>query len=346
MGADWYSWDYDSRRDNPFGNLGQPVNRIRATQKNAAFYFQDLVELAPATRLSFGWRRERVRYDANDTLDPPRRATADSRWPRRPRRRPSTRMPGISGCAMRLTRELTGYARVGRAFRFANVDEVYDFDTFFNPQFQFLKPQHSITWESGRRVARARQFPARRRCSASTSPTRSISIRSRPGSATPTCRLRAARGSNWTAAGRLHRQLRLSAGYAYTDARFLKGVLPGGPFAIGTDIDVAGKRVPLVPKHKLNAGVDLGHRRRGAPDEAFWATSRQYMDNDEPNTLGVRIPGYRGDRPQACTDVQLGQRIGWRSTTSSTGTTTPTRCAASSSPTATRCIRCRAAPSA
>src|SRR5258706_9611127 len=70
VGVDWLSWDYDSRRDSDINNLGTPVNRIRATQKNTAFYLQDLVDLSRATRLSLGWRSEQVRYNATDTLDP------------------------------------------------------------------------------------------------------------------------------------------------------------------------------------------------------------------------------------------------------------------------------------
>src|SRR5262249_10480139 len=85
--------------------------------------------------------------------------------------------------------------------------------------------------------------------------------------------------------------LRLRAGYAYTDARFREGVLPGGPFAIGTNIDIAGKHVPLVPAHKLNAGFSWTPAPRSVLTGNVLATSSQYMDNDEPNTLGAKIPG-------------------------------------------------------
>jgi iron complex outermembrane receptor protein len=99
--------------------------------------------------------------------------------------------------------------------------------------------------------------------------------------------------------------LKLSAAYAYTDARFLEGTLPGGAFAIGTDLSIAGKRVPLVPEHKLNLGVawDIGARTRLSG--ALTALSEQYMDNDEPNTLGTKIPAY------VLVDAKIARDYGW-----------------------------------
>jgi iron complex outermembrane receptor protein len=35
------------------------------------------------------------------------------------------------------------------------------------------------------------------------------------------------------------------------------------------------------------------------------AVSSQFMDNDEPNTLGVKIPGY------STVDLKLGHSFGW-----------------------------------
>jgi iron complex outermembrane receptor protein len=307
-GVDWNSWDYDSRRDNPAGDLDQPVNRIRATQKNAAVYFQDLVELSRATRLSFGWRRERVRYDARDKLD----TTAPGYCPFFPfcqtaaAPASATRHQDAWDLGLRhvITRELTGYARAGRSFRFANIDEFYDFDSLGNPQIQFLKPQHSITWEGGiewrerGNFLRAGLFRIDVTDEIHLDPfTAGIGNTNLPPSRRQGVELNGA----WQAAS----ALRLTAAYAYTDARYLKGTLPGGPFVIGTDIDIAGNYVPLVPKHKLNAAFawDIGGGMRLSG--ALWATSKQYMDNDEPNSLGVRIPSM------AVADLKLAQDFGW-----------------------------------
>jgi iron complex outermembrane receptor protein len=308
-GIDWNSWDYDSRRDNPAGDLDQPVNRIRAKQKNAALYVQDLVELSPATRLSLGWRRERVRYDAKDRLDtsapgycpPPFFICQAAAAPAA-----ATKYENAWDLGLRhnLTRELAAYARAGRAFRFANIDEVYDFDTAFNPQFQILEPQHSLTyeggleWRAGGSFLRAGLFRIDVKDEIHLDPfTAGIGNTNLP----PSRRQGVELNGTWQATS----SLRLSAAYAYTDARYRKGSFPGGPFVIGTDIDIAGNYVPLVPKHKLNSAFawDIGGGVRLSG--SLWATSRQYMDNDEANTLGVRIP------KTAVTDLKLSQSFGW-----------------------------------
>lgn len=306
VGADWYSWDYDSRRDNPLGNLGQPVNRIRAMQKNAALYFQDLVELAGATRLSFGWRRERVRYDANDTLDPSAPGYLGFQTAAAPAAATKHQDAWDLGLRHGVTRELTGYARAGRAYRFANIDEVYDFDALGNPQIQILKPQHSITWEGGIEWRARGNFL--RAGLFRTDVTNEIHLDAfTAGIGNTNLPPSRRQGLELQGAWQVASSLRLTAGYAYTDARFLKGTYPGGPFVIGTDIDIAGKQVPLVPKQKLNAALvwDIGGGARLTG--TFWATSKQTMDNDEPNTLGVKIPGT------AVADLKLAQEFGWGS---------------------------------
>jgi len=86
--------------------------------------------------------------------------------------------------------------------------------------------------------------------------------------------------------------LLLNAGYTYTEAHFLEGTLPGGPFVIGTNIPLAGKRVPLVPRHKINAGLSLDFAKGTRFSAAFTGVSSMIMDNDESNTLGTQIPRW------------------------------------------------------
>ena len=99
--------------------------------------------------------------------------------------------------------------------------------------------------------------------------------------------------------------LSLRAGYAYTDARFLEGTLAGSPFAIGTNMSVAGKRVPLVPVHKLNLSAAWDITARTQLSGGLTALSSQVMDNDEPNTLGTRIPRY------TTVDLKLRHSFDW-----------------------------------
>ena len=103
---------------------------------------------------------------------------------------------------------------------------------------------------------------------------------------------------------------RFTGGYAYTDARFRQGVLPGGPFAIGTNLDIAGRKVPLVPENKLNLGFSWAAAAKTRVSGALSYVSSQYIDNDEPNTLSARIPAYTVVDLKATRDFG-GVRIGF-----------------------------------
>jgi outer membrane receptor protein involved in Fe transport len=97
----------------------------------------------------------------------------------------------------------------------------------------------------------------------------------------------------------------VNAGYAYTEAKFREGSLAGSPFVIATDIPLEGRTVPLVPEHKLNLGVFWDMAARTRLSAAFTAVSDQFMDNDEPNTLGRKIPAYY------LVDLKLTQAFSW-----------------------------------
>jgi iron complex outermembrane receptor protein len=68
---------------------------------------------------------------------------------------------------------------------------------------------------------------------------------------------------------------------------------------------LAGKTVPLVPRHKLNLGAAWDIAARTRLSAAFTGVSSQVMDNDEPNTASHRIPAYY------VVDLKLAQRFAW-----------------------------------
>jgi iron complex outermembrane receptor protein len=191
-------------------------------------------------------------------------------------------------------------ARTGRSFRFAGADEIYENDAAFAAQFQILRPQTARTHEAG---AEWRAWNARLRGTLfQTDVTDEIhldpfTIGVGNTNLPPSRR----RGLELDGGWRLAPLLQLTGGYAYTDARFRGGVLA----AFGGDVSIAGKRVPLVPEHKLNLGFawDIGPRMQLSG--AMTAVSSQYMDNDEPNSLGVKIPAY------AVVDLKLARELGW-----------------------------------
>jgi len=303
LGADWTAWRYDSRRSDLPQNLGQPINRVRVDQEVLGLYLQDAIELSGASQLTLGWREERVRYDASDVLDP---AAPGAGF--------ATQAPAVTetqeqyaweiGLRHAVSGATAVFARAQRSFRFVNADEIYEDDPSFAKQFQILRPQTAqscelgAVWRSPRRFLRATLFRIDVEDEIHLDPyTTGVGNRNLPLSRRQGVELE----SSWQVAN----ALKLSAGYAYTDARYLEGVLPGGPFVIGTDLSIAGKRVPLVPEHKLNLALAWDLAARTRLSATLTALSEQYMDNDEPNSLGAQIPAF------AVLDVKLAREFGW-----------------------------------
>lgn len=303
LGADLHAWRYDSRRSNLPENTARPINHVRASQDIQAFYFHDLVEVARATQASIGWRSERVRYSASDTADA--RAPGFFFNAAAPEARRTLRQRAWElGLRHAFSPAWSTFARAGRSFRFVNIDETYENDAFFNPQFQILRPQRALTheagaeWRTGAHRARLTLFHTRVNDEIHLDPfSTGVGNTNLP----PARR----RGIEFDGGWRVTDGLRFRLGYAYTDARFLEGVLAGSPFAIGTNLNVAGKHVPLVPRHKLNAGFTWDANGSTQLSGVLTSLSTQYMDNDEPNTLGVKIPAY------TTLDLKLARRFDW-----------------------------------
>ncbi len=302
IGADWHSWRYDSRRSPRVENLGQPVNRVRVSRDNSAFHVQDAIEYG-ATQVVIGARGERASYEARDTLD----RTA-------PGFAANTAAPAVDrtqrvhawelGLRRAFSAQWSAFARAGRSFRLVNVDEIYETDAAFANQFQLLRPQRALTheagasWRSGRHALRATLF--------ATDVTDEIHLDPfSTGVGNTNLPPSRRRGIELDGAWQAMPRLRLAGAYTFTDARFLQGTLPGSAFAIGTNLDITGKRVPLVPAHKLTVGLTWDATARTRLSGVVSAASSQVMDNDEPNTLGTRIPRY------ATADVKLSHELGW-----------------------------------
>ncbi len=303
VGADWVSWRYDSRRSDLPQNLNRPINIVRVDQDTQGWYLQDAIDLTPASVLTLGWREERVKYGASDVLDPT--APGGGFATQAPAARETQRQHAWEiGLRQALSAAAAVFARAQRSFRFVNADEIYEDDATFSKQFQILRPQIAHSYELGaewrvpRHALRATFFRMNVEDEIHLDPfTTGTGNTNLPPSRRQGMELETA----WQAAP----ALRLTAGYAYTAAKFLEGVLPGGPFVIGSNLSIAGKRVPLVPEHKLNLGLSWEIAPRARLSAALTALSKQNMDNDEPNTLGAQIPAY------AVVDVKLARDFGW-----------------------------------
>ncbi len=303
LGADWYDSRYASRRTDRPENNREPTNIASVKQTVTGYYAQDSIDLTRSTVATAGLRLERAKYSAQDSADPnaPACFFCSAAAPLEGAQRERAWELGLRQA---LGSEWSAFARAGRSFRFATSEEIYENDVFFNPQFQLLRPQHSLTleaggeWRRGGNRLRVALFRSDITDEIHLDPfTTGVGNTNLP----PSRR----QGLEADGAWQVSRTLRLSAGYAYTDAKFREGVLPGSLFAIGTNLAIAGRSVPLVPRHKLNASAAWQLAPRTELSAMLTALSSQVMDNDEPNTLGTRIPSF------AVLDLKLAQAQSW-----------------------------------
>lgn len=306
-GVDWHRWRYRSARTDRPENIERPTNQVSIDQDTTGLYVIDTIALTPATIVIAGWRTERAEYSGEDVVDPGAPAcffcSAAS-----PVQETQNQRAWELGLRHEFTREWAGFTRAGRAFRFVNAEEIYESDVFFAPQFQILRPQYSRTYEAGaewrdgngngRRALRATLFRIDVFDEIHLDPfTTGVGNTNLP----PSRR----QGFELDGKAQASKTVRLTAAYAYTDAKFLEGTLQGSPFAIGTNMPIAGNTVPLVPRHKLNLGVAWDLAARTRLSGSLTAVSEQVLDNDEPNTLEHRIPAYY------VADAKLAQSFGW-----------------------------------
>ena len=305
-GLDWYRWNYRLRVSNSQANIVQPFNTVDATQENSALYLYNTTQLTPRLTLVSGARGERYRISASDVFDPTAPGGAfGSGAPAGDQER--SEYAYEVALRYQVVPEWAAVGKIGRSYRFANVDEIYEFSgpPQFSREFQFLLPQTAQSYEAGleRRTARG----VLRATLFSIDVTDEIHLDAySTGIGNTNLPPSRRRGLELEAQQSPGRTLRLTGSYAYTDARFLEGVLPGSPFT-QQNVVVAGKTVPLVSRHKLNAGASWAVASRARLNALITYVSSQFMDNDEDNTLGVRIPAY------TVADLKLvWQEGGWR----------------------------------
>jgi iron complex outermembrane receptor protein len=297
-GVDWYSWDYVLKRSNAQGNVGRPFNRVDAQEDTVGVY---ALSLTDQLSVSAGARREHLRIDATDRFDPTAPGGAFG----------SGAPPGSQrlyqhayelGARYQLSPAAAVIAKTARSYRFANVDEIYETSAAFTSEFQFLRPQtarsHELTFELARSAGRTRAtlFQIDVDDEIHLDPfTTGVGNRNLP----PSRR----QGVELEVLARPHAQLNLSATYSYIRARFREGVLAGSAFS-QENVTIGGKTVPLVPRHKANVRASWDFTPETRLSGLVTYVSDQFMDNDEPNSLGTRIPSY------TLLDLKLTHRIG------------------------------------
>lgn len=301
LGADFYHWNYDIKKSNAPTNITQPINHVTATEDTLGLYAHESLSFGKDTTLAFGVRTESLKINSRDTYDPSAPGSGGSSGA--PVGKQSEHEYAYElGLRQRLSPTLSGFAKIGRNFRFANVDEIYESDATFNNGFQFLRPQWALErqlgmeYKRGTTSAKLALFHMDVKDEIHLDPfTTGIGNTNLP----PSRRYGLELEGGFKPADAWH----LDANYSYTEAKFRSGVLPGGG-STRINVNIAGKTVPLVPKHKINLGAQWTPSKNTTLAVSATHTGKQYMENDEPNDLGVMIPAY------TVMDVKVTQKMG------------------------------------
>ena len=307
IGYDQYRWDYRLRKSISTVAIAQPINSISATQDTRALYAHNTTRLTDQITVVAGWRSERFKINANDVYDPT--APGGAFGSGAPANSQSTSVYAYElGMRYQVAPALALVGKVGRSYRFANVDETYETTPAFTAQFQLLRPQINQSTELGvemkdkRGNLRATLFNINVTDEVHLDAfTAGIGNTNLP----PSRRRGLELDGRWKA----HESLTVGAAYTFTDARFREGTLPGGGGfgAFFANVVIAGKHVPLVPRHKANLTASWAFTTKTRLSAAATYVASQYMDNDEANTLGVTIPAY------TVVDLKLAHEQGpWR----------------------------------
>ncbi|MDO9219893.1 MAG: TonB-dependent receptor [Thiobacillus sp.] len=295
LGVDFQWWDYALHTSNAQANIGTPINRVTADQNTTGLYARDEMQLSPATRLTLGGRYEWFDLSASDQFDPsaPGGLFGSGAVPGN---QDETQYALELGLNHRLNSQHALFARLARSFRFATVDEIYEYSPTYSHEFQFLKPQTSqdaqVGWEwgSGTNRLRAATYYMKVEDEIHLDPyiySSSVGNTNLP----PLERY----GIELEAHGRVS-SVDLSAAYTLAYAKFTEGMLNG--------VSLDGKDVPLVPRNKLSLGAvwHINERTWLSVDANY--VSSQLMENDETNSFEQQIPAY------TLVDIKLVRQFG------------------------------------
>jgi iron complex outermembrane receptor protein len=288
VGADLADWDYDSIRSYSPATLGTPTAHILATQSNRALYAQNTTQFGADTKVTLGVRSQQVDYQASDTVNPAPYAYA---------KQGHTANAYEFGLRHGLSKNLSLFGRIGRSFRIATVDEIFDQYgggfPLYDSKITILEPQTSqdseagIDYKSGSNRVRAALFQMNLNneihynaitfTNMNLAPTRRYGIE-----------LEGA--YNYTDA------LEITAAYSYTVAKFREGTYAG--------VNVSGNDIPLVPRHRLA----ISSAWKVSEQDTFNANAvyvgKQHFDNDQADTFGQKMPAY------ITVDMKLSHRKG------------------------------------
>lgn len=278
-GVDLTEWDYDSIRATSPATISTPTAHILAKQSNRALYAQNTTRLGADTKLTLGARTQRTDYRASDTINLAAYASANQ-----------GRSVNVYEIGLRhdLNPALSLFGRIGRSFRVATVDEIYNQYGVCDPltwvcssKVSMLEPQKShdreigLDYKSGTTRMRAAVYSMdlnnEIHYNAITFTNMNLS---------PTRRY----GLEIEGAHTFSDRLEMNAAYSYTVAKFREGVYGG--------VNVSGNNIPLVPSQRLALAASWKLSEKTALNGGIIYVGEQHFDNDQANTFGKKIPAY------------------------------------------------------
>lgn len=286
VGIDIADWNYDSIRSTSPATLATPTAHILATQSNRALYVQNTAQLGADTKLTLGARTQRVEYQARDTTNPAAYASGNQ----------SRNVNAYEiGLRQKLNQEFSLFGRIGRSFRIATVDEIFDQygGSSFDSKISILEPQTSqdseagIDYQNGNNKVRAAVFQMNLNneiyYNAITYTNMNLAPTRRYG-------LELEGTHNYTDA------IEVTASYSYTVAKFREGSYGG--------INVSGNNIPLVPRQRFSLSPSWKVSEKTTLSGNANYVGKQYFDNDPANTFGQKMPAY------TTVDMKLSHREG------------------------------------
>lgn len=265
FGLDWEDWDYDSKSVFPAFFF---VSNTVSAQENRAAYFKDTLDLTDRTTLSIGGREQRSETTSEEVggFNP---------------EQVQNKTLHAYDVALRqaLTEQLGIYARGGRSFRLANVDDNRSLPALLEPQTS-NDQEVGIDFGTARTNLRAAVYRMRLNNEIMFLP---ADVSPPVGSNTnlpPTERKGFELDFNFA----LAESLSLRTNYTMTIAKFREGNFAG--------LDISGNKVPLVPRHRANASLTWQPVLHATITGKVSYIGEQYFDNDQSNTFGRKIPDY------------------------------------------------------
>lgn len=278
LGIDWEDWDYDSTAV----FFGFPSTTI-STQENKSIYFKDTLDLTDSTIVSVGAREQRSETTSQDAVG------------FTPQQIQNKTLHAYDVALRQSIGENWGvYGRAGRSFRLPNVDDNRFRTTLLEPQTS-NDQELGADFASTRASLRVAVYRMRLNNEILFLPANVFPPFGSNANLPPTER----KGFEFDLNLAISESVGLRANYTMAIAKFQEGNFGG--------LDVSGKNVPLVPRHRANATLTWKPIQHASLVGRVSYVGEQYFDNDQSNTFGRKMPDY------TVTDLIAGYDIGnWR----------------------------------